>query len=122
MGDSSYLRYGMSFFQFILLTYALGIERFPALEGIFSHLWIYALAFLVIYPPSSIILGHLHRKRQLKIDTIIAIEQNVISGYNAYIGMTQFIRFLEASNFPVMPEYREMAEYWKSIGKNWRPR
>jgi hypothetical protein len=120
-GDAGYLRYTMSFLQFILLTYALGIERFPQLTGIFSHLWIYAIIFVGFYVPVSVITGHLHRKKQLRIAEIIAVEQNPIGGYHWLIFMQQFMKYLEKNNIPITPEYKQLMEYWGTIAKGWKP-
>lgn len=122
-GDSVYLRYFVSFFQFILLTYVLGVERFTFLEAIFSTIWIYTISFFIFYIPTSIFIGNLHRKKQLKKETIIAIEQNQIAGYNAYVGMTQSVWIMRNCwNIEPSKEYLEMMAFWKKIAGDWKPK
>lgn len=120
-GDGGYLRYGLSFSQFILLVYALGIERLPMLSWLFPSLWIFAVSFFCLYSPLAIVIGHIHRQKQVTAETIIAIEQNPVTAYSGYIGICQFILFLKANNIPVLPEYLHLRDYWKKIAKDWKP-
>lgn len=121
-GDAGYLRYLMSFFQFILLTYALGVERFSFLQAIFFSMWFYSISFFIFYVPLSIVIGNLHRKKQLKKETIIAIEQNQIAGYNAYVAMEMSIWIMRNCwNIEPSKEYLEMQKFWKKIAGDWKP-
>jgi hypothetical protein len=74
-GHSLYLALGLSAINFILITYRLLIETVPALKAVFPHLWVYVLAFILIYPPLTISIGHLHRTRQLRVEQALAGEQ-----------------------------------------------
>jgi len=121
-GDGTYLRYFVSFFQFILLTYTLGVERFSFLEDVFSHLWVYAISFFVVYVPLAIVIGSLHRRKQLKKEYIIAIEQNQVGGYNAATAMEMSI-WIMRNCWKIEPskEYLEMMAFWKKIAGDWKP-
>jgi len=122
-GDAGYLRYFISFLQFIILTYTLGVQRFSWLEAVFSSVLLYTMTFFLFYVPMSIFIGHfIHRKKQLRPETIIAIEQNVIAGYNAYVGMKLWVDIMR-KKWGVEPseEYLEMMEFWKTIAGDWKP-
>jgi len=122
MGDSGYLRYLINFGQFIILAYALGIERWSWLEAIFTSMSIFAVTFFCFYVPISILIGHyLHRKKQMISESIIATEQNPVIAYYTYVTMLQGKLFYDKVNLPVSPEYLKMMEYWKKIAGDWSP-
>ena len=43
---------------------------------VFSNLWMFALIFVFMYIPIAILIGHWHRKTQLKVETELTIRQN----------------------------------------------
>ena len=76
IGHSTYLIFLLTFTNFVLISYRLLIERIPFLQDIVPELWIFAILFLLLYIPTSIIVGFWHRKTQLKVDTTLAMYQN----------------------------------------------
>ncbi|MEM2855827.1 MAG: hypothetical protein QW416_01820 [Candidatus Nitrosocaldaceae archaeon] len=75
-GHSIYLAFILSFTNFILITYRLLIERIPALQNIFTDLWIFIIFFILVYIPASILIGRWHRITQLKVETTIGMLEN----------------------------------------------
>jgi hypothetical protein len=75
-GHNVYLVFALSFLNFLLITYRLLIERILVLEDIFPNLTIYAAFIILIYIPSATLIGHYHRKKQLKVDVSLQAEQN----------------------------------------------
>ena len=75
-GHSTYCVFLLSFANFIIISYSLLIERIDFLKSIFTHMTIYALVFLAIYVPLTTLIGHLHRKKQLRVDIAILSSQN----------------------------------------------
>lgn len=76
-GHGTYLAYALSFANFIIITYTLLLSNIPQLYAIFSHLWIYALVFLMFYPPLAILIGYREfRKKQYPTDVDVATRQN----------------------------------------------
>jgi len=74
-GYSLYGSFLFSFLIFILITFRDLIAYVPFLESFFSNLWFYTLCTLIFIPLFTII-GHLHRKKQLRTDIILQMEQN----------------------------------------------
>jgi len=75
-GHSLYLIFVLTFSNFVLIFHRLLIERIPALEQIFSGLWVFVVVFVLAYFPIAIIVGAWHRKRQLRIDAEYQILEN----------------------------------------------
>jgi len=70
-GHTLYLVFLMSFTNFILIVYNLGFGgslEFPV--------WVFAIIFLFLYVPLAVLIGYLHRTRQLRIDMVKQWEQN----------------------------------------------
>ena len=76
MGHSIYLVFVLTFVNFILITYRLLIERVTFLQDIFNELWIFVFIFIFVYAPAAILIGHWHRKTQLKVDATISLLEN----------------------------------------------
>jgi len=76
MGHSLYLIFALTFSNFILIFHRLLIERVPALEQIFSDLWMFIAVFVLAYIPIAILVGAWHRKKQLRIDQEYQIREN----------------------------------------------
>jgi len=76
MGHSTYLMFVLTFINFILIAYRLLIEKVPFLQNIVPELWIFAIVFLAVYIPTSIIIGFWHRKTQIKVETTLSMHQN----------------------------------------------
>ena len=64
-GHNTYLVFLMSFANFIVIQYRLLIEYVPFLKYMFSSLTAFALTFIAIYIPLSIIIGWLDYKKGL---------------------------------------------------------
>ena len=77
-GHSLYLIFVLTFSNFVLIFHRLLIERVPALEQIFSDLWVFIVVFVLAYLPIAILVGAWHRKTQLKVDIEVAVRQNPI--------------------------------------------
>lgn len=86
MGHSIYLVFIMSFANFILISYRLLIERVDALNELFSSLWVFIIAFILLYIPAATLIGHWHHKTQFKIETDLAHRQDPV--------MARWIRLL----------------------------
>lgn len=76
LGHGLYLGYFISFFSFIVVTWTLFIERTPFLAGIVQHMTIYILAFLLVYPPLAVLMGHWHIRHQLPTEAGIQAGRN----------------------------------------------
>ncbi len=76
LGHTTYLTFALAFGNFILIFHRLLIERIPALDNIFSDLWVFAVFFILIYIPLSLLVGYWHRKTQLKVETELTLKQN----------------------------------------------
>ncbi len=70
-GHSMYLTFALTFVNFILIVYRLLVEEVPLLSSLFPHLWVFALLFVIIYPPLAVAIGHWHRKSQLPTEANI---------------------------------------------------
>jgi len=75
-GHGVYLIFALTFANFVLIFHRLLIERIEILNEIFSELWIFALFFILIYIPLSIVIGAWHRKTQLKVESEVVLLQN----------------------------------------------
>ena len=65
-GHGTYLAFTFSFTNFVLLFYRFLIE--PNGDPIIERLWLFGIIFIIIYVPSAILIGFLHRKKQVKVD------------------------------------------------------
>ncbi len=77
-GHTIYLVFAMTFINFITIQYALLIDRVPALNSIFSNLWVFALVFIGAYMPLAIVIGYWHRKTQWKVEQEAMFNENVV--------------------------------------------
>ncbi len=71
-GHGTYLGFILSFVNFVLISYSLFLEK------IFRNLTLFqfCLIFGCLYVPTSIILGRLHIKKQIRYDTGMAFNVN----------------------------------------------
>jgi uncharacterized protein YneF (UPF0154 family) len=72
-GTTTYLLFGLTLMNFILIAYRFLIEKNTLFENLISDLTIFSIIFIVTYIPISIIIGYWHRKTQWKIE--LAIKQ-----------------------------------------------
>jgi hypothetical protein len=75
-GHSVYLSFLLSAVNFILIVYRLLIEQVPFLKYLFPHLYVFAIVFLIVYVPITILIGRWHIYRQLKTDLYLHVRQN----------------------------------------------
>jgi hypothetical protein len=75
-GHSTYLVYIFGVVNFILITYRLLVEQLPFLANIFPSLSIYVASTITIYIPIAILVGHIHKVKQLKTDLEMSAERN----------------------------------------------
>jgi len=81
-GHTLYLIFALSFANFILIFHRLLIERIEFLNEIFSSLWIFAIVFVILYIPISILIGLWHRKTQISVETELSLKHNVFLARN----------------------------------------
>jgi hypothetical protein len=72
------LVFAMTFLNFITIQYALLIDRVPALNSVFSNLWLFAIVFIGVYMPLAILIGYWHRKTQWKVEQEAMFSENVV--------------------------------------------
>lgn len=77
-GHTIYLVFAMTFLNFITIQYALLVQRVPALQPVFSSLWIFAAIFVAAYVPLAIVIGYWHRKTQWKVEQEAMFNENVV--------------------------------------------
>jgi hypothetical protein len=77
-GHSIYLIFILTFVNFILISYRLLIEKITIFKELIPELWIFALLFIVIYIPASILIGVWHRRSQLRVETTLVNQQNPV--------------------------------------------
>ena len=77
-GHTVYLIFLLTFVNFILIAYRLLIERVTFFKDLVPELWIFALMFILIYVPAAILIGYLHRRTQLRVETTIINQQNPV--------------------------------------------
>ena len=75
-GHGLYLIFALTFANFILIFHRLLIERVEFLNVIFSNLSVFVVVFVLIYIPLAIIIGHWHKRTQLKVEAEVAMREN----------------------------------------------
>ena len=75
-GHGIYLIFALTFSNFVLIFYRLLIERVPFLDEIFTDLWLFMIIFVLIYVPVAVLIGHWHKKTQMKVETEVVTRQN----------------------------------------------
>ena len=75
-GHSTYLVFILSITNFILITYNFLIEGIPLLKFIFPDVTLYLVLMPLVYVPLAILIGHYHRKSQIKIDSALSAQEN----------------------------------------------
>lgn len=101
----------MTFANFIIIQYALLIERIPTLNSVFGDLWIFATVFIAAYVPAAIGIGYWHRKSQMKIEQEVVFHENVI-GARMWLFMLELIEGNVTEE-----EKKEMRDLLKKIVK-----
>ena len=75
-GHSIYLIFALTFSNFVLIFHRLLIERIPFLDEIFIDLWFFMIIFVLIYVPVAVLIGHWHKKTQMRVETEVLTRQN----------------------------------------------
>ncbi len=75
-GHSIYLIFALTFSNFVLIFHRLLIERIPFLDEIFTDLWFFMIIFVLIYVPVAVLIGHWHKKTQMRVETAVITRQN----------------------------------------------
>lgn len=77
-GHGTYISFTLTMMNFVLLSYRFLIEPNIENAGLFNNLTTFAIVFLIIYIPVSILIGYWHRKTQLKVDSDIKFTRNIV--------------------------------------------
>ena len=77
-GTTTYLLFGLTLMNFILIAYRFLIEKIPLFQDLIPNLSIFVLLFLSFYIPTAIIIGFWHRKTQLKVETTLNMQENPV--------------------------------------------
>ena len=77
-GTTTYLLFGLTLMNFILISYRLLIEKIPIFQELIPNLSMFVLLFLAFYIPAAIIIGFWHRKTQLKVETTLNMQENPV--------------------------------------------
>ena len=77
-GHSLYLIFLLSFSNFILISHILLIERVTFLEQIFANLWFFVIVFILIYLPVAVLIGHWHKRTQIRVEQEISFRENIL--------------------------------------------
>lgn len=78
-GHSIYLIFLMTFANFIVIQYRLLIDRMPSIDSLTGGNIIgFAMTFIAIYVPLSIIIGYWHRKSQWRVEAEALFNENRI--------------------------------------------
>lgn len=110
-GHSIYLAFVLSFINFILIVYNLGISQAPVFKEALSNVWIFAAIFILIYIPAATLIGYWHRKKQYSVENEAWLQENWIW---AWISNYQ-IRLIEGKATP--EETKQVKEYLEAILK-----
>ena len=78
VGNSVYLLFSLVMINTILISYRFLIENDQTFTELFPNLWIYAVIFLILYFPVSILIGRWHVCTQLKVENILKVYEEPI--------------------------------------------
>ena len=77
-GTSNYFILLLAIVNFILITYNFLIEDITIFNNLLSNMWIYAIIFLTLYFPISILIGRWHTNTQLHVDVSMKMNRDPI--------------------------------------------
>ena len=111
-GHSIYLIFLMTFANFIVIQYRLLIDRMPAIDSLTGGNIIgFAMTFIAIYVPLSIIIGYWHRKSQWRVEAEALFNEN-------RIGATMWLFVIDLIDGKISEqEKKEMREMLLKITK-----
>ncbi|MEO9319761.1 MAG: hypothetical protein ABI361_03715 [Nitrososphaera sp.] len=110
-GHSIYLVFIMNFINFILLVYNLAITQVPFARNIFENEIIFAAIFVAAYIPSAIVMGYLHRRRQLSTENEVMIRENWLHAWQYLC----FLRIMRGT--ATKDEVDQVMKYFEDILK-----
>jgi len=79
LGHGFYLYFALAFANFIVIQYKLLIEQIPSINQIIDNIWIFVLIFVATYIPLAIVIGYIHRKKQIKIEQEAFFQENLVT-------------------------------------------
>jgi hypothetical protein len=74
LGHGSYMSLVIGLVQFLIIAYALFLQRFPIFSGV--HFSEFAVSFSILYAVGSVIIGWAHRRVQMSTEADIAVVTN----------------------------------------------
>ena len=77
-GTTNYFLLFLAMTNFILITYNFLIEDITIFNNLLSNMWIYAIIFLTLYFPISILIGRWHTNTQLHVDVAVKMNRDPI--------------------------------------------
>jgi len=78
-GTTTYLLFGLTLMNFILISYRFLIEDNMLFKNLISDLTMFSIIFIVTYVPISILIGYWHRKTQWKVELAIKQLENPVN-------------------------------------------
>ena len=74
---SAYIALFVAITNWITIQYRLLLENVPALNVVFSNIWVFMITATIVFTIISILGGHyIHRKRQFRLEQALSIEEN----------------------------------------------
>jgi uncharacterized protein YneF (UPF0154 family) len=77
-GTTNYFLLFLAMTNFILITYNFLIEDNIIFNNLLSNMWIYAIIFVILYFPISILIGKWHTNTQLNVDITTKMNRDPI--------------------------------------------
>ena len=110
-GTTNYFLLFLAMTNFILITYNFLIEDITIFNNLLSNMWIYAIIFLTLYFPISILIGRWHTNTQLHVDVSMKMNRDPI--YAKMIRTLLDVQTGKASQEEIKEFRKEMEEIEK---------
>jgi uncharacterized protein YneF (UPF0154 family) len=110
-GTTNYFLLFLAMTNFILITYNFLIEDITIFNNLLSNMWIYAIIFLTLYFPISILIGRWHTNTQLHVDVSVKMNRDPI--YAKMIRTLLDVQTGKASQEEIKEFRKEMEEIEK---------
>jgi len=110
-GTTNYFLLFLAMTNFILITYNFLIEDITIFNNLLSNMWIYAIIFLTLYFPISILIGRWHTNTQLHVDVTVKMNRDPI--YAKMIRTLLDVQTGKASQEEIKEFRKEMEEIEK---------
>ena len=110
-GTTNYFLLFLAMTNFILITYNFLIEDITIFNNLLSNMWIYAIIFLTLYFPISILIGRWHTNTQLHVDLTVKMNKDPI--YAKMIRTLLDVQTGKASQEEIKEFRKEMEEIEK---------